>query len=210
MIGILYGVGGFILGIVALTGILYVLVHVGSWTVKTLGNIWSEIIDKAYYDIWLPIYGIIKWFWIIPHKTLEILKVYFLIGLLYRVTIRKFSLWIYDKVREKLNSSQNSKQENREDNSNNKKQEKEEQRKKDDYRQNNQRNRRNGSNKTPYEVLGIAHNATFEEIKKAYRELSHQYHPDKVNHLGEEFRELANKKFLEINQAYETLKRLHE
>lgn len=57
----------------------------------------------------------------------------------------------------------------------------------------------------PYTILGINRNATKEEIKKAYKKLAAQYHPDKVQHLGPEFRELAHEKFTAINNAYETL-----
>ncbi len=59
--------------------------------------------------------------------------------------------------------------------------------------------------KTPYLVLGVGKNASREEIKKAYRELAGKYHPDRVNHLGEEFRELAERRFKEIQQAYQEL-----
>ncbi|MCF8110977.1 MAG: J domain-containing protein [Desulfobacteraceae bacterium] len=59
--------------------------------------------------------------------------------------------------------------------------------------------------KDPYEVLGISPGASSREKHEAYRRLAHQYHPDKVSHLGEEFQELARKKFIEIQQAYETL-----
>jgi uncharacterized membrane protein YkvA (DUF1232 family) len=59
--------------------------------------------------------------------------------------------------------------------------------------------------KDPYTVLGIAPGASREEIKSAYRRLAGQYHPDKVEHLGEEFRELAEIRFKEIQRAYETI-----
>ena len=54
------------------------------------------------------------------------------------------------------------------------------------------------SKKTYFEILGINEDATFKEIKKAYFELSQKYHPDKVNHLGEEFLKMAHEKFKEI------------
>ena len=58
-----------------------------------------------------------------------------------------------------------------------------------------------------YAILGLSSGADFSEIKGAYRKLSMQYHPDKVAHLGEEFREVAEEKMKEINNAYEYLKR---
>ena len=51
-----------------------------------------------------------------------------------------------------------------------------------------------------YELLGVARNATDEEIKRAYRGLARQYHPD-TNPDPE-----AATKFKDINVAYETLK----
>lgn len=62
------------------------------------------------------------------------------------------------------------------------------------------------SEKDPYAVLGVQRNASFEEIKKAYRRLANIYHPDKVSHMGEEFQNLAEKKFKEIQEAYQKLK----
>ncbi len=57
-----------------------------------------------------------------------------------------------------------------------------------------------------YEILGLQPGASPEEIKKSYRKLSMQYHPDKVNHLGEEFRKVAEEKMKELNAAYQHLK----
>lgn len=59
--------------------------------------------------------------------------------------------------------------------------------------------------KDPYTILGIEPGASKEEIHEAYRRLVQQYHPDKVSHLGDEFRELAQDKFVEIQWAYEEL-----
>ncbi len=58
-----------------------------------------------------------------------------------------------------------------------------------------------------YAVLGLEPGAGQEEIKKAYRKLSMQYHPDKVSHLGEEFSKVAEEKMKEINIAYDFLKK---
>jgi DnaJ like chaperone protein len=55
-------------------------------------------------------------------------------------------------------------------------------------------------------VLGLARGATSEEIKKAYRELAGKYHPDKVAHLGDEFKVLAEERFKKVQAAYEELK----
>ncbi len=58
-----------------------------------------------------------------------------------------------------------------------------------------------------YAVLGLENGENFEAIKKAYRKLSMQYHPDKVAHLGEEFKGVAEEKMKEINAAYEYFKK---
>ncbi len=60
--------------------------------------------------------------------------------------------------------------------------------------------------KDPYNVLNISRNASQEDIKKAYRKLASQYHPDKVAHLGDEFKKLAEERFKEIQEAYQSLK----
>jgi len=58
-----------------------------------------------------------------------------------------------------------------------------------------------------YRVLGLEPGASFEEIRQAYRRLSMEYHPDKVAHLGDEFRRVAEEKMKEINVAYQHLKK---
>lgn len=50
-----------------------------------------------------------------------------------------------------------------------------------------------------YEVLGVSRTATPEEIKKAFRKLAMQYHPDRNREPG------AEDRFKEINQAFEVL-----
>jgi tripartite motif-containing protein 71 len=61
--------------------------------------------------------------------------------------------------------------------------------------------------KPPHEVLGVAADASQEEITAAYRKLARQYHPDRVADLGPEFWELAERRMKEINAAHETLRR---
>jgi molecular chaperone DnaJ len=50
-----------------------------------------------------------------------------------------------------------------------------------------------------YEVLGVPRDASNEDIKKAFRKLAFQYHPDRNRDDG------ASEKFKEINEAYEVL-----
>jgi molecular chaperone DnaJ len=50
-----------------------------------------------------------------------------------------------------------------------------------------------------YDVLGISKNSTQDEIKRAFRRLAMQYHPDR-NKAPD-----AEQKFKEINEAYEVL-----
>ena len=52
-----------------------------------------------------------------------------------------------------------------------------------------------------YEVLGVSKTATDDELKRAYRKLAKQYHPD----ANPDNKEEAEKKFKEIHEAYETL-----
>lgn len=60
----------------------------------------------------------------------------------------------------------------------------------------------------PYQVLGVARDASEEEIKKAYRKLSRIYHPDaNVNNPN---KEQAEEKFKEIQQAYQQIMKERE
>tara|TARA_B100000427_G_scaffold329735_1_gene347393 strand:- start:1515 stop:2063 length:549 start_codon:yes stop_codon:yes gene_type:complete len=56
-----------------------------------------------------------------------------------------------------------------------------------------------------YDILGIKPTASIDEIKKAYKTLCKQYHPDKVQHLGDEFKNFADEKIKEINKAYDNI-----
>ena len=58
-----------------------------------------------------------------------------------------------------------------------------------------------------YRILGVTKEATNEEIKKAYRKMAVENHPDKVGYMGEDIRKAAEEKFSKINQAYEQIKK---
>ena len=56
-----------------------------------------------------------------------------------------------------------------------------------------------------YEVLGVSKTATDAEIKKAYRKLAIQYHPDKQQDKSEQEKKEAEEKFKEAAEAYSVL-----
>jgi DnaJ like chaperone protein len=58
-----------------------------------------------------------------------------------------------------------------------------------------------------YKILEIDPSSSNEDIKKAYRRMAMKYHPDKVSHLGEEFRKTADEKFRKVNEAYNKIKK---
>lgn len=58
----------------------------------------------------------------------------------------------------------------------------------------------------PWAVLGVPRDATLDVVRKAYRELSARYHPDKVAHLGEKEQAHAHRRMSEINGAWEAIK----
>jgi len=54
-----------------------------------------------------------------------------------------------------------------------------------------------------FQTLGVSENASLEEIKRNYRQLISQHHPDKVTNLGVDIRLLAEQRSKDINAAYE-------
>jgi len=60
----------------------------------------------------------------------------------------------------------------------------------------------------PYTILGVSPQSSLEDIKAAYHQLAAKYHPDKVQHLGEEFSKLAEARFKEIQQAYQQIREM--
>lgn len=58
-----------------------------------------------------------------------------------------------------------------------------------------------------YMELGVDSSASNEEVKKAYRQLASQYHPDKVSHLGPELVAFSTNKFKSINEAYSAVRK---
>jgi len=58
-----------------------------------------------------------------------------------------------------------------------------------------------------YSALGISPGASDDEVKTAYRAMARKYHPDRVNHLGEEFVKMATEKFQAIHPAYTAIRK---
>ena len=56
-----------------------------------------------------------------------------------------------------------------------------------------------------YEVLGVDKNATADDLKKAYRKLAIQYHPDKQQGKSDAEKKAAEEKFKEAAEAYNVL-----
>jgi hypothetical protein len=59
-------------------------------------------------------------------------------------------------------------------------------------------------------VLGLKGQVRPPDVKRRYRELVAQYHPDKVNHLGPKLREVAEREMKVINEAYDFFKRTYD
>jgi len=58
-----------------------------------------------------------------------------------------------------------------------------------------------------YKILEVDPSVSNDDLKKAYRKMAMKYHPDKVSHLGEDFRKTADEKFKKVNEAYEKIKK---
>jgi len=61
------------------------------------------------------------------------------------------------------------------------------------------------SQKTHYDHLDLPSSASADEIKKSFRALIARYHPDKVQHLGKEFQDMAADRAAELTEAYRIL-----
>jgi hypothetical protein len=59
--------------------------------------------------------------------------------------------------------------------------------------------------KTYYELLELAPDASREDVKRAFRLQIARYHPDKVQHLGKEFQDIAADRAAELTEAYRVL-----
>lgn len=59
------------------------------------------------------------------------------------------------------------------------------------------------------QILGVTADDDPATIRKKYKELLVKYHPDKVQHLGIEFQDIAERKTKAIMEAYEFIQRKH-
>ena len=58
-----------------------------------------------------------------------------------------------------------------------------------------------------YKILEIDKHVADDEVKKAYRKMAVKYHPDKVSHMGAEYKDSAKQKFQNMKDAYENIKK---
>ena len=75
-----------------------------------------------------------------------------------------------------------------------------------DNGQRNNKATRESASRYWWEVLNVDRNATPDQIKEAFRREISKYHPDRVEGLGVELRELADRKSKEVNLAYSIAK----
>jgi DnaJ like chaperone protein len=58
-----------------------------------------------------------------------------------------------------------------------------------------------------YRILEIEPTSSDDDVKKAFRTMAMKYHPDKVSHLGEDFKKVAHEKFRKVQEAYDQIKK---
>ena len=63
------------------------------------------------------------------------------------------------------------------------------------------------SSESSYKILEIEKSASNDEVKRAYRKMVKKYHPDKLQHLGEEHVKGAEEKFKQVQKAYEHIQK---
>jgi DnaJ like chaperone protein len=74
------------------------------------------------------------------------------------------------------------------------------------YRRSGPQAPRQPSGKDPYAVLGVTRESHEREIKRAYRKLISQHHPDKLGDVPDELKRRAEERAREINAAYERIR----
>ena len=119
-----------------------------------------------------------------------------------------------EKTRQTRQRNQQARQQQSNDQSQNEEKDKQESKQKQSKSKKN-----NSSNQQPkykaykedldYQVIGVRINATWIEIKQAYRDLVEIWHPDRFTH-NERLRQKAEEQLKEINSAYDRLKQVHE
>jgi len=65
----------------------------------------------------------------------------------------------------------------------------------------------NTGSANPYKVLEISNDCSDSDVKKAYRKLAIKFHPDKIGDLGDGPKKLAKERFLQVQSAYEDIKK---
>jgi DnaJ like chaperone protein len=66
------------------------------------------------------------------------------------------------------------------------------------------------SAESAYTILELEKSATDAEVKKAYRDMAKKYHPDKLQHMDDAYRQGAEEKFRNVQEAYETIQKERE
>lgn len=59
-----------------------------------------------------------------------------------------------------------------------------------------------------YSILGVSPEDSVDIIRENYKRKIKEYHPDKVESMGQEIKDLAARKTIEINEAYALLKKM--